>query len=136
MSQSARKRETEKYTVYDELIDISPIFAKDFLKLYGFPSTIDKINRGLRYIKITGFVTINTPTLTSTYEIEEMGVKNNKVYVDTKISDWETAKSEVKLLRSVKRRAYLLTQYDKPHIRIYLGDYDEITFSKGDNYDD
>jgi hypothetical protein len=136
MSQEVEMKREERYTIFDELVDNSPMFAKDFIKLYGFPNIIDKINRGLLNEKITAHVVINTPTLTTSYDVEAVGIKRNKVYVETKMSDWSDAENEVKLLRLNKRRAYLLTSSDKPHIRIYLDGFDEISFDKGDLYED
>jgi len=134
MSLVEEKRERSKYTVIDELVDVSPIFAKDFKKLFGFPNVIGNINRALDYIRLEGVARIQTPSMTTTYEIDTIGVRKGKVFIETKFGDWETARNEVIMLRKHGRKVYLITKYDKPRVRIYLDDFDELEFYRGDNY--
>ena len=134
MSLAEEKREKSKYTVVDELVDVSPIFAKDFKKLFGFPNVIGNINRALEYIRLEGVARIQTQSMNTTYEIDSVGVRREKVFIESKFGDWETARSEVIMLRRHGRKAYLITKYDKPRIRVYLEDYDELEFYRGDNY--
>lgn len=119
------EKRNRKESFIDELIALSPIYVKEFKEIIS-PNVLGVINREMKYMRLEGAVLINTPTIFASYEIDYIGMRNGKIFVESRFDDWETAESEAKMLRKHGRKAYLLTRYDKPRIRIYLDDYDEL----------
>lgn len=119
-----------------ETISYAHMTVREFVDTYGFPSVINKINHKLTFCRLKGDATIHGRSITFHYDVESIGIKNGKFYIEVKASDWEDAESEVIALRKNGRRAWVLDSYDKPRIRVYLDESDIIKFNNMSDEDE
>lgn len=129
MQRLKRKRDYSNHVV-EELIISNRIFVKDFVKIYGSPSIIRMINRLLNRGEISAQATVYGKIDIINSEVERIGIRNNKLYVEVRV-DPSVIQTEVAIFRSNRRRAYILSDYEKC-IRVYLSDYDTLKFFRED----
>lgn len=112
-----------------KLLLYSPMTVKEFID-NGFTRIIGKINHHIVNLEITGqAVLYDEKGRREVYDIEYIGFRSKKIYVEIELADWDEAEEFVDHYKNT-RTVRLLTDYEKPTVRIYLKDDDILRFHR------